>query len=314
MTDLIYGVFEELPLTTAGTFSIDDTHDCATSTCGAVEETLTFPSDAPAGLSALVSVATQTITIDSTSVDDTMISSNLVEYTATYENCNLATETIEFTVEIECTTGSDIELTTTDSTALEFNFITDTDVSIDFTYTHAYCDPHTVTFVESTSGETLTWITSSVTDTTMTITATPTLYSEVGEYSIDAVFTDPLSSTKTNIFTLSVVEPCDFDNSNLVVTPTFTPALAPYAIDDPEATYTVTFEDTISDHFGVDFTCGKWTFLSLTDDQSDTFSAMTTVSGDSESLSWSIFSEDYYALTEDTTVTFTLSLTASEMS
>ena len=179
MTDLIYGVFEELPLTTAGTFSIDDdTHDCATSTCGAVEETLTFPSDAPAGLSALVSVATQTITIDSTRVDDTMISSNLVEYTATYENCNLATETIEFTVEIECTTGSDIELTTTDSTALEFNFITDTDVSIDFTYTHAYCDPHTVTFVESTSGETLTWITSSVTDTTMTITATPTLYSE----------------------------------------------------------------------------------------------------------------------------------------
>jgi hypothetical protein len=197
---------------------------------------------------------------------------------------------------------------------LEFNFITDTDVSIDFTYTHAYCDPHTVTFVESNSGETLTWITSIVTDTTMTITATPTLYSEVGEYTIDAVFTDPLSSTKTSIFTLSVVEPCDFDNSNLVVTPTFTPPLAAYAIDDPEATYTVTFEDTISDHFGVDFTCGKWTFDSLTDDQSDTFSAMTTVSGDSESLSWSIFSEDYYALSADTTVTFTLSLTASEMS
>ena len=105
----------------------------------------------------------------------------------------------------------------------------------------------------------LTWITSSVIDTTMTIMATPTLYSEVGEvgeYTIDAVFTDPLSSTKTSISTLSVVEPCDFDNSNLVFTPNPTPALAAYAIDDPEATYTVTFEDTISDHFGVDFTCG----------------------------------------------------------
>ena len=79
-----------------------------------------------------------------------MISSNLVEYTATYANCASATETIEFTVDIECTTADDIALTETvpSSTDLEFNFVDDTTVTVSYYFTHAYCDPYVVTFVD----------------------------------------------------------------------------------------------------------------------------------------------------------------------
>ena len=258
------------------------------SICGTLVETLTFPVDAPAGLSALVSVASQTLTV-ATGVTTAMISENIVTYTASYPNCATSTVDTTFTLTVECTTGSDIELTATDSTALTFNFIDDTDVTLAFEYTHAYCDPHAVTFMDSTTSTELTWITSSLTDTTLTITATPTLYSDVGEYTIDAVFTDPLSSTKTGIFTLSVVDPCDFSNANMVVTSTFTPALASYAIDDAEVSYSVEFSDTISDFFVVDDVCGVWTYASLTDDQASAdFSTAVTASGDSSALTLTI--------------------------
>ena len=116
----------------------------------------------------------------------------------------------------------------------------------------------------------------------MTITITPTLYEHVGVYSVDAVFTAPLSSTKSALFTLTVNDPCDFDNTRMTVTHAFTPALLPYKIADPAATSALVFSDTISDHFGVPYTCGKWTFASLADDVTDSpFPNMITVTGNS---------------------------------
>jgi len=57
----------------------------------------------------------------------------------------------------------------------------------------------------------LTWITSEVTDTTMTITSTPTLYEHVGDYIVDIVFSEPIVQTIPGKFTITVVDPCLLD-------------------------------------------------------------------------------------------------------
>ena len=145
MVDDQYGIYEDaLADGSAGTFTETDTYSCK-STCGTLSETLTFPVGAPAGLSALVSVASQTLTV-AAGVTTAMISENIVTYTASYDLCATSTVDATFTLKVECTTGSDIELTAQASTALTFDFISDTDVTLAFEYTHAYCDPHTVTF------------------------------------------------------------------------------------------------------------------------------------------------------------------------
>jgi len=110
----------------------------------------------------------------------------------------------------------------------------------------------------------------------MTITIAPTLYDHVGDYTVNAVFTSPLSSTKTSLFDIEVVDPCTFDNANMVVSHVFTPALAAYAIADPAVTYSLVFSDTISTHFDVPYTCGRWTIASLTEDADPTSTTFTT--------------------------------------
>jgi hypothetical protein len=92
----------------------------------------------------------------------------------------------------------------------------------------------------------------------------------------------------------------------------FTDSLTSYAIGDDQEKYTVAFSDTVSEHFitTAPYTCGKWTYSSLTNTDDKSFSEMITVSGNSEALTWDIFSENYLALSEDKTVVMTLTLTA----
>ena len=145
---MVFGLVElELASQTATFTTVTDEYSC-TATCGDLVATLTFASDADAsGLSAAVSMRGLALTIDTSQVDATMISENTVTLTITYANCATSTDSLDFELDIVCTTtGSDIELTDVSNTDLTFNFITDTSLTTTFTYTHSYCDPHTVTF------------------------------------------------------------------------------------------------------------------------------------------------------------------------
>jgi len=111
--------------------------------------TLTFANDAvTSGLSAAVSMTGLVLTIDTSTVDVTMISENTVTLTITYANCATSTATQDFELDIVCSTGSDIGLTDGSNTDLTFNFITDTSLTTTFTYTYtpSICGPYTVTF------------------------------------------------------------------------------------------------------------------------------------------------------------------------
>jgi hypothetical protein len=145
--DMVFGLFElELASQTATFTTVTDEYSC-TASCGDLVATLTFASDADAsGLSAAVSMTGLALTIDTSQVDATMISENTVTLTITYANCATSTDSLDFELDIVCTTGSDIALTDGSNTDLTFNFITDTSLTTTFTYTHSYCDPHTVTF------------------------------------------------------------------------------------------------------------------------------------------------------------------------
>jgi hypothetical protein len=146
-SDMAFGLFELEQASQTATFTtVTDVYSC-TASCGELVATLTFASDAvTSGLSAAVSMTGLVLTIDTSTVGTTMISENTVTLTITYANCATSTATQDFDLDIECTTGSDIGLTDGSSTDLTFNFITDTSLTTTFTYTHSYCDPHTVTF------------------------------------------------------------------------------------------------------------------------------------------------------------------------
>jgi len=160
--DINYGIFEEALAEQTATYTVDtDDYSCA-ARCGALEATLTFGADAvTSGLSGAVTMTGLVLNINTAAVTTAMISSNTVTLTITYADCGTSTASQDFTLAVLCTTGSDIELTTDagSNTTPTFDFIKDTSLTTTFTYTHSYCDPHTVTFVDSTSGTTLTWIT-----------------------------------------------------------------------------------------------------------------------------------------------------------
>jgi hypothetical protein len=101
----------------------------------------------------------------------------------------------------------------------------------------------------------------------MTITATPTLYSEVGLYTIDAVFTAPIVSTKTSIFTLDVVDPClkEVLNWDIIEYPVATTVI-PYTFGDGPNNSTMTVINDIDVFFGTDYTCGPVTLQDFTSD------------------------------------------------
>jgi hypothetical protein len=82
--------------------------------------------------------------------------------------------------------------TATAVTDLNFDLLgEDESVSASFTYTHAYCEPLLIDFYDMSDEDNekeLTFITSSVSENTLIITATPPIdYSHVGSYTVKAV-------------------------------------------------------------------------------------------------------------------------------
>ena len=83
-----------------------------------------------------------------------------------------------------------------------------------------------------------------------------------------------------------------------------TPRLEPYKINDPKASYTITFTDNVSTFFGVPNICGIWDHPwikpSIRDDHGEyVFSDMITVSGDSNLILLEIESSNFNAITVD---------------
>ena len=183
----------------------------------------------------------------------------------------------------------------------EFEFITDSSKEFQFTYSHSACGVPTAIY--ENGGQSVSFLSTALSGSTLTITASPTLYSQVGSYSITAKFAVPNLATLADVFILNVVDPCTA--SNVVFTQVITPSLAPYSINSPSVNYQLILDDNVSSYFNVPNTCDVMSYASFIDVNNALAGKkdeIFTITGDSSSTEIVILSNDFSIISEDTAV------------
>jgi hypothetical protein len=199
---------------------------------------------------------------------------------------------------------------------MTFDFMQEeyTSVSTDFIFSHAYCDTADVKFYHNKDGGEdveMTWVTQSVSENTMKVVVTPTLFEHVGDYTVKVVFSSPEEITITNLFSLIVKNPCT--TSEFTYSSSITPDPAVYKFGAEKASYSFSFTDDISTKFKTPNICGIFTFTSYSDTNGifnvpGNFKDTVVITGDDNSapLSIEIFSEDYWVTSETVSVSIGL--------